>query len=307
MLKSIYLTAMVVFATIFLISCSDEGTKPITKNNNFEEPPHPTQQLGTLLDTIEYAGYTHNILMDELTNKFERIKDGIDTVENMPWLDFVKEYVTAYYLNDGFDIVEYFDLAAYLPDPEADINDFLDTTTMISQQAKELLIKIETATDQYMLDENQQNFIDTCNSIINQSLLLPSQAEIFMCGIPASVAKYSLEYWMDTTNFDRVCALNPLYQRIQIKNTNSSIQQKKESQKKVFETDVKNAKRGAVGGFWAGATGGSVVPGVGTAAAATIGTITGAIGAGTVSSFAEAIREVFDVDFGFLNALLGLD
>lgn len=265
-----------IIISVIIFSCKEIENNPnsFAKNNSDEL----LENLTNLRDSVEAIGRWHNVCLDTLFTRLERVKNGdTSNIGSMSWEEYVILQTVDFANNLGLpgDSIDSEEIAY---DVYWEIEDIIENNDF-SINGENLLTALDDAIDIYTNDENYNNFENTCDSIITQALNLIDDIEKIAIGSSASVAKHSAFYWSNPLNIQRLenlCAV-----RLSSKELGSSISGLDNRTKRIITSDLKGAVSGGIsGGIW-----GTTVGPAGTVA----GAIAGALIHGSCSSFARGV------------------
>ena len=171
-----------------------------TELQQFILPP----QLLTLMDTINYIGSSHNLVLDSLLCQMENLKNGNISLTNQQSEEsYIISFIDNFYQLSGFNCSAYIDTSSLDLTHEITMDELTGSNSNLSSQAVILIDSMNLFFEDYIQNMDLNLFISKCNQIISQSLNLSSYYERIICASGASVAKNSAIYWSDTSKISR--------------------------------------------------------------------------------------------------------
>ncbi len=243
---------------VLLGACNEESFVKVDSDK--QDLNRVSGNLNTFADTLEQIGVLHNIYQDSLIHYFENIKNGIviatkeqnfkitvngivySLVENGEF----KNYINPNMKNLDLENLETLDEC---------INSY---KKVLSPEIIDLLIALSKALDLYIIEDNYNTLVHTCDSIIyvsdglRNSINLPYEAVI--SGSAASVCKHSAKYWKENSSrIDLLCDYNE-----QLSGKSDMLMALSQKEKNMISSDIGGAVGGAIsGGKWGAAAGGA--------------------------------------------------
>jgi len=225
----------------------------------------------TFSEALDFAGRTHNNYQEYLLTELSLIRPNFNDTNRLK--EIIHEKSEEFFNARGFnfnpdDFPLNLGVAANL-DFGLPQENYSDAGLAIMEQLQELINSYNP--------ENDEDFFNTLNQLKGNALLLENDTEVFLVGVPVSVAIHSYTYWKDngqrwldlfTEEEEMGGGGGPSFHAITsyYKKCNVNLY-------KLGGADVSGAVSGAVGGGIAG-PGGALAGGVLVSAATSLGNLT---------------------------------
>lgn len=214
---------------------------------------------GQLMGLIDSAGALHNGL---LAAAFPYVAGGAlnpDTASG-PMIVFTQDYFSTNCTTR--DVSSYLYLVPDFADTmmvEIDPYDFIDTVSQLGVGGRSILTRAFDAQGSYMDSAlTLAQFVDSCNALIAESVLLSTDEEALICGVTVSIMKSSAVYW--DSQFDN---WETLINRVELEGTPmSKVWGMNKKQKKILIADAVGATRGVIVGAITGGPIGAFIGGM---------------------------------------------